>query len=79
MRKPYIAPSCEYMTFTVDSAIASAPCSQKGTDVGATYANPDTCQINANGLNLFSEEASCTITDIQGYCYYSSSISIFGS
>lgn len=79
MRKPYIAPSCEYMTFTVDSAIASNSCSNKGT-----FGSEKTCTWvdQQTGDILFSDESiGCLETDVEGLiCYYGSTgISIFGS
>lgn len=78
MRKPYIAPCCEYMTFTVDSAIASTPCANKGSDYEATFDSPTDCAVTMGPYTYFTNDA-CVVKEVEGYCYYTGSISIFGS
>lgn len=79
MRKPYIAPSCEYMTFTVDSAIASTACANNGALLGANSNKIESCSVTIGALNIFAKEGVCSSTDTIGYCYYYQDNSIFGS
>lgn len=83
MRKTYIAPDCEYMTFTVDTAIATSNCNNNySTGVAGTKFNSgSTCTVITSAGVLFSDgNVDCAETDIAGYCYYSSAGTIlFGS
>lgn len=67
MRKTYIAPDCEYMTFTVDSVIA-ANCATKADS--RDFAN-EGCHISYTGFSLFND--GCELPEsvtVDGYCYY---------
>lgn len=87
MRKPYIAPNCDYMTFTVDSAIAAGNCNisyspgydgKHGDEFNCTWMSDfDDILFNKAGGNK-----SCTTdASLDGsiYCYTNSSSIIFGS
>lgn len=80
LRKAYIAPDCEYMTFTVDDLIAQA-CANNVNNMGGTK-NSDgySCTIKGPiGGTLFSEVPHCDEVTID-YCYVASSGAIiFGS
>lgn len=67
MRKAYIAPDCEYMTFTVDDLIA-AGCNTTMIQAGGNLSNLTSCAvINSKGDALISPGA-CDVV-MEGYCY----------
>lgn len=84
MRKAYIAPDCEYMTFTVDDLIATSNCNNNYNSTGITgnkFSSENICTVNTPAGVLFGEQnTSCVETYIDGYCYYNSVGTIlFGS
>lgn len=81
MRKAYIAPDCEYMTFTVDDLIAAA-CYNDYRGMGGTpFRNGDECNIaDPMGGTLFSAVPNCDSVTTD-YCYVTAggTGTIFGS
>lgn len=67
MRKAYIAPDCECMTFTVDDLIA-AGCNTTMVQAGGNYSNRPACTITSNmGDALISMEVCEAV--LENYCY----------
>lgn len=81
MRKAYIAPDCEYMTFTVDDLIATN-CQNTTVDFGGDrWSSGASCTIPSpdGGGTVFTVEPACTDTDSEFYCYMTSAIQVFAS
>lgn len=82
MRKAYIAPDCEYMTFTVDDLIAAA-CYNDYRDMGGRrFQSGESCNINnpIGSGTLFSAVPNCDSVTTD-YCYVTAggTGTIFGS
>lgn len=82
MRKAYIAPDCEYMTFTVDDLIAQACANNVRNMGGHQYDNGTSCNI-ADPMEV-GKTVFATLTNCDGitvdYCYVASTGStIFAS